>query len=166
MTTEQDERLAEQAERVGQAEVVRLIELIAAALRALDGRRGRPHPARARPREGRDPGARAVRQGPPGPDRPPRVTPGPARGPHPGPAPDGRGQRDDADLASAPAQAAPPQPAPAASRRRRQAAPTQARAHAAPTEAAPPPAAPSRAHAGRRPATAEPSQGPMHAARR
>lgn len=35
VTTEQDERLAEQAARVGQAEVVRLLELIAAALRAL-----------------------------------------------------------------------------------------------------------------------------------
>ena len=35
VTSEQDERLAEQAARVGQAEVVRLIELIAAALRAL-----------------------------------------------------------------------------------------------------------------------------------
>ena len=35
VTPEQDERLAEQARRVGQAEVVRLIELIAAALRAM-----------------------------------------------------------------------------------------------------------------------------------
>src|SRR4051812_48040140 len=35
ITPEQDERLAEQARRVGQAEVVRLIELIAASLRAL-----------------------------------------------------------------------------------------------------------------------------------
>ena len=35
VTSEQDERLAEQAARVGQAEVVRLIELIASALRAL-----------------------------------------------------------------------------------------------------------------------------------
>src|SRR5690349_8935886 len=35
VTAEQDERLAHQAERVGQAEVVRLLELIAAALRAL-----------------------------------------------------------------------------------------------------------------------------------
>ena len=35
VTPEQDERLAEQAARVGQAEVVRLIELIAAALRAM-----------------------------------------------------------------------------------------------------------------------------------
>jgi DNA polymerase-3 subunit gamma/tau len=35
VTAEQDERLAEQAQRVGPAEVVRLLELIAAALRAL-----------------------------------------------------------------------------------------------------------------------------------
>lgn len=35
VTAEQDERLAQQAERVGQAEVVRLLELIASALRAL-----------------------------------------------------------------------------------------------------------------------------------
>src|SRR5690606_7481990 len=35
VTPEQDERLAEQAQRVGQAEVVRLIELIAAARGAL-----------------------------------------------------------------------------------------------------------------------------------
>jgi DNA polymerase-3 subunit gamma/tau len=35
VTTEQDARLAEQAQRVGPAEVVRLLELIAAALRAL-----------------------------------------------------------------------------------------------------------------------------------
>src|SRR4051794_7503599 len=35
VTPEQDERLAEQARRVGQAEVVRLIELISAALRAM-----------------------------------------------------------------------------------------------------------------------------------
>ena len=35
VTPEQDERLAEQAQRVGSAEVVRLLELIAAALRAM-----------------------------------------------------------------------------------------------------------------------------------
>ena len=55
VTSEQDERLAEQAARVGQAEVVRLIELIAVRAARVEGRRRRPHPAGARAGQGRHP---------------------------------------------------------------------------------------------------------------
>ena len=70
VTPEQDERLAEQARRVGGAELVRLLELIAVALRAMKDGADAAHPARARAGQGRQAGARADRQGPAGAHRP------------------------------------------------------------------------------------------------
>ena len=53
VTAEQDERLAAQARRIGPATVLRLLDLVAAALRAMKDGADAAHPARARARQGR-----------------------------------------------------------------------------------------------------------------
>ena len=63
VTAEQDERLREQAARVGQTDVVRILDLIAARPARDEGRLRRPHPARARARQGRRPEGRRLREG-------------------------------------------------------------------------------------------------------
>ena len=63
ITPERDARLAEQAARVPPADVVRLLDLLAEALRAIEGRRRRAHAARARAGQGREPRGRPVARG-------------------------------------------------------------------------------------------------------
>ena len=64
VTAEQDERLREQAARVSPTDVVRVLDLIAVGLRGDEGRLRRPHPARARARQGRGAEGRQLREGP------------------------------------------------------------------------------------------------------
>ena len=156
VTPEQDERLAEQSRRVGGAEIVRLLELIAVRAARDEGRRRPAHPARAGAGQGRQARPRAVGQGAAGADR--AAGEPPARRP---PRRARRGRRSARETpagraaAPRPRRAAPPRPpraAPAGRGRaaRRAAAAAAAASPARPRAAAPPagrvpPAAPRRA---------------------
>ena len=118
VTPEHDARLAEQAARVGRGDVVRLLDLLAAAMERGQGRRRRAHAARARARQGGDAGGRRRRR-----TRCSRGSSGSRRGSRP-PAPRRRPpprRRLRADRGRARA-ATPPAPA-RRPRRRREAAP-------------------------------------------
>src|SRR6185295_14919424 len=147
VTPEQDERLAEQSRRVGGAEIVRLLELIANALRAMkDGADPRTQLELALVKAAKpdlEPTVKALQE------RIARLesnraaaAPAPVRTPAVAETPAGRATAPPPAAAAAPAQSAPPaaaqgQAAPPASPPS-QTAPVQTASAAAPAQAAPP----------------------------
>ena len=134
ITPEHDARLPEQAGRVGAGAVVRLLDLLAAALEATKQRRRRAHAARARARQGGRAGRRPVDAGAAAAHRAPRGgargrAPVPRRaGPPPAPPDAPRPRR--APESPAP----PPAPAPRGARAAGAAAPSGRRRREPPTE--------------------------------